>query len=109
MSFVAKPFTDGELPIVQGTIYAVPFGIVSYVKHIFLFNKNAATQTIDVYLNTSGSVARRWRRLVLTQNQSADMLKNGEALQLVSGNTIEAVTTTAAAVDYIVSGVEETP
>lgn len=106
MPFAARPLARGQLPIVQGSIYTVPFGVTSYVKQVFLFNGNTVAQTIDLWLNTGGT-ALRWRRLVLQQNEAADVLEHGESVQLESSDSIEAVTTTAAAVDYTITGVEE--
>jgi hypothetical protein len=73
-----------------------------------MFNTNAATQTIDVWLRRSGGSARRIHRAVIAQNESVEFLDQGETIELSAGDTIEAQTTTASAVDYIVTGVEET-
>ena len=109
MSFQAKPLADGVLPIVQGAIYAVPIGVAaSYIKQLLLFNENAATQTIDLYLTTLSGTPRRWARVILEQNQRAVMLEHGETITLEAQQSIEAVTTTAAAVSYTITGVEET-
>lgn len=107
MAFSAQALADGQLPDVQGAIYTVPFSATAYVKQLLLFNANAATQTIDLWLNTSGT-PRRWHRVVLEENEAAPLLDHGESLQLESGSSIEAVTTTAAAVDFTITGVVET-
>lgn len=109
MTFTATPLADGQLPIVQAPIYTVTFGRTAYVKQVLLFNENAVAQTILLYLTTLSGIPRPWRRLVLAQNQSAVLLENGETIQLGSGQSIEAVTTTAAAVAYTITGVEEAP
>ena len=107
MPFSGKALADGTLPTSQTAIYTVPAATVTYVKSLSLFNDNAAQQTIVLYLNVSGS-ARKWRRYVLAQNESAEVLEGGETVILNTGDTIEAVTTTAAAVPYVITGVEET-
>lgn len=107
MTFTARPLAQGQLPSSVDAIYTVPGEVAAYVKQVFLFNGNAATQTIDLWLNTGG-VSLHWRRLVLEQNESADVLEHGESLQLESSDSIEAVTPTAASVDYTITGVEET-
>jgi hypothetical protein len=107
MPFSARVLADGQLPDAQAAIYTVPFGAAAYVKQLLLFNTNAAAQTIDVWLNTSGT-PRQWHRLVLQENEAAPLLEHGESLQLESGDTVEAVTTTAGAVDFTITGVEET-
>jgi hypothetical protein len=107
MPFFAAPLADGQLPNAQAAIYTVPGGVTAYVKQVLFFNTNAATQTIDVWIDTSGT-PRQWRRFELAQNQSASLLSEGESLQLVAGCSIQAVTTTASAVDYTITGVIET-
>lgn len=108
MAFIAKTLADGQLAITQTVLYTVPALTTCYVKRFSIFNTNAAEQTVEVWINPSGSAARRWRRYVLAQNESADMLDDSDALLLPPGAKIEARTTTASAVDYFVMGVEET-
>lgn len=105
--FTAQVLADGQLPDTQGAIYTVPFGVTAYVKQLLLFNTSASPQTIEIAINASGT-PRKWRRLVLNENESATVLEHGEALQLSNGQSIEAVSTDDAAVDYTIMGVTET-
>lgn len=107
MAFTTAVLADGQLPTTQGAILTGAAATVTYVKRISIFNTNAASQTIDVWLNVSGT-PRRWRRYVLDQNESAELLEHGDAIVLEASDTIEAVTTTASAVDYYICGVKET-
>lgn len=107
MPFQAKVLADGNLPIAQGAIYTVLFGVTAYVKQLLLFNSNAADQTIQLWLVTTSATPRPWRRLVLAQNQSAVVLEHGEAVTLEASHSIQAQTTTADAVSYTITGVEE--
>jgi hypothetical protein len=106
-TFNAKVLGDGFLAAARAAIYTVPAATVAYVKQLYLFNENAATQTVELWLNTNGT-ARKWKRLSLPQNYSADILEEGESIQLQAGDTVEAATTTAAAVPFTITGVEET-
>lgn len=106
-TFTGKVMGEGQLPNTKGTLYTVPASTVAFVKRITLFNTNAAQQTINVYLNPGGT-SRQWRKYVLEQYESAEVLEAGDAVILEAGDLIEADTTTAAAVDYVISGVEET-
>lgn len=106
-NFVARPMSDGVLGVAQAALYTVPDGTTAYVKQIFLHNVSATKQVIDLWLKANAT-ARKWRRLELEQNESADLLEDGEALQLEQGDTIEALTTTAAVVSFTITGVEET-
>jgi hypothetical protein len=107
-TFTPLPLMVGQLPTSQGNIAVCPSGTNYYVKQIFLFNKNVATQTIFLYLLPSGGVAGTWHRLVLAQNESAHVLEDGESVTLTAGDAIQSVTTTGSAVDYTITGVQET-
>ena len=108
MPFEAKPLADGQLATSPTAIYTVPGGaLCAYVKRIALYNTNAAEQTVLVSVNMTGT-SRRWRRYVLAQNESVDLLDHGDVLHLGPADTLIASTTTAAAVDFFVTGIEET-
>lgn len=103
-TFVAKAIADGQLPTTKGTLFAIPALTWAYVKNITVFNTNAATQTVLLYLNTTGT-SRRIARFVLAQNEWAEYTQPRE---LEAGDLIEGETTTASAVDYTIDGVLET-
>lgn len=103
--FVAKPLADGQLPSSKGTLYTVPALTVAYVKQMRIFNTNASSQTVIVFLNVSGT-SRRVGQFVLAQNESADVFS--DAVQLSAADLVEGQSTNAAAVDYVLYGVEET-
>ena len=107
-TFTGKSIADGQVGIAQAPIYTVPGGVVAFLKQIHFYNLNVAVQTLDVWIKRSGGTARKQHRIVLAQNESANYLEEGDTLELSAGDTVEAVTTTAAAVDYTVLGVEET-
>lgn len=106
MAFTAKLLAEGQLPTVKGTIYTVPASTKAYIKFFSLYNGNAAAQTVVLYVKRATS--RVLNRVVLLQNESARIIEIGEALNLEAGDVIEGMTTTAAAVDYVISGAEET-
>lgn len=107
-TFTGKVLADGQLATTKTQLYTAPADTVAYVKRMSIFNTNAAQQTIVVYINASGT-SRKWRRYVLEQNESADLLDAGDSLILEAADKIEAETTTATAVDFFIMGVEETP
>lgn len=106
-TFAGKVLADGQLATAKTQLYTAGAGVTAFVKRMSIFNTNAAQQTILVYINASGT-SRKWRRYVLEQNESADLLDAGDALILEAGDKIEAETTTSTAVDYFIMGVEET-
>lgn len=105
-TFQGKPLAQGEVQTAQAALFAATAARCTYVKGFSLYNKNAATQTIAVYLKVAG-VVRKFRTFVLLQDESADVLSNGSTWELATGDEIQAVTTTAAAVDFTITGVEE--
>lgn len=100
------PLADGQLPDSQGAIYTSPAGTKSLVRKFTLANTNATAQTIDLYIDVSGT-PRFIRRIELLQYESVDVLTDDEEIVLDGGDAIEAVTTTAAAVDYYLGGATE--
>ncbi len=104
MAFTANSLADGQLATSAGTLYTAT-AVKAYLKNLFLFNTNAAEQTVELYLKRSGGTSRLWKRYVLAQYESADVLD--KELLLGSGDLIEGLTTTATAVNYYVAGVTE--
>lgn len=108
MPFTAKVLGDGQLPAAIGTLYTVPALTRTYVKIFQLYNTDTADRLATVYVNVSGT-RRAWHPALLQANGgSADILENGESLQLEAGDLIEGVAAAAGVVDYFITGVEET-
>jgi hypothetical protein len=104
------PFDDGQLPSSEGTIFTVPQRVRTNQEFtsrgVFLFNTNAAEQTIDIFVKRHlTGTTRQIRRIVLKQNESATLLTPDEPIWLQENDTIRASTTTASAVDYSIVGV----
>lgn len=107
MAIAPKVLGSGQLPTSKGTLYTVPGSTSAYVKFLRVHNTNAATQTVIIYANTAGT-SRIIGRAVLAQNETAEVIDSGAALTLETGDLIEGVTTTSSAVDYVITGAEET-
>jgi hypothetical protein len=106
MAFAPKAIADGELPTTLSVLFTATANIGTYVKELTLFNNNAVNQVIELFVNRQG-VDRSWRRLEIELNEQGDALTDGETMLLEVGDTISGRTTTASAVDFIISGVEE--
>lgn len=107
-TFTGKSIADGQVSNAKAAIYTVGAATVGFVKQVTFYNTNAAVQTLEVWIKRSGGTSRQRRRFTLAQDESVDLLDDGESIELSTGDAIEARTTTAAAVDYMVLGVEET-
>lgn len=112
-TFAPEGLADGELPTVQTPIFTASADVGTYVKKFSLFNKNAATQTVLLYItraaaNGGSGVPRVWKRYELDEFDSAEVIDESVvSIRLLPGDAIEAVTTTANAVDYDIDGVTE--
>jgi hypothetical protein len=107
MAFTPKALADGQVAASSTAIFTATAGVATYIKSLTLYNTDAVVQTVRLYLNRTGS-ARSWRRFVLAQHESVDVMSGAESILLESGDIILAETTTAAVVDYTLSGIEET-
>lgn len=105
MAFVnAQALAEGFIASSQGAILG-PVTAVTIIPEggIQMHNINAAIQTVILYIKRDGT-ARPIGRAVLEQNWSA--VSDGKMV-LESGDSLEAVTTTASAVHFAISGGEE--
>ncbi len=100
----AKVLADGQLPSSKGTIYTVPASTSAYVRCVRMHNTNTTDETINVYLKP-GSTSRQVGRWTLATRETLEV---DLALTLEAGDLIEADTTTASKVDYVITGAEET-
>lgn len=103
MAATPKVLAEGQLPNAKGTLYTAPAG-GALVKFYRCHNTNVAAQTIKLYVNASGT-SREIDRATLAQYETG-MEPTGMNLSLESGDLIEGETTTAAAVNYLITGVE---
>lgn len=100
----AQALAEGFIPSAQAAILAaVTVTTIIPEGGIALHNINAASQTVLLYIKRDGT-ARPLGRAVLEQNYSA---LSESVITLESGDSLEAVTTTASAVHFAISGGEE--
>ena len=104
MPFDAKPLADGQLGTAKGTLYTVPEARAAYVRTITLYNSNAIAQVVKLYLKP-GATSRVFYYGTLAQYTHIHLTL---PITLSEGDLIEGETTTAAAVDYVITGAEET-
>lgn len=107
MAITGKSLADGQVASTKGTIYTCPAATVTYVKWLSVHNTNTTAEDVIVYVKRSGSTSRVIYRASLSQNETAYPVDKDAGLVLSTGDVIEAVTTTAAKVDYLIAGAEE--
>lgn len=111
MSGTFTPFApqNGQLPSSQGPIATCPNGTNYYLKQFWLFNSGVAVETIQIWLQPNGGTARHFGpQIQLAPNESAQILEDGESITLTALDAVLAATTNASAVDYTITGVQET-
>src|SRR3990167_7196303 len=99
-----KVLADGQLPSSQTTLYTVPASTSVYVSMINIVNTNASPQSVDFWINASGSARRLFHVDGLAQYERIEF---EAGLILETGDIIQAQTNTASAVDYVITGVTE--
>jgi len=104
MSMTGKLLADGQVANSEGAIYTVPASSIAYIKSVSFHNTNAATQTLILYVRNGAGSSRVVARWSLLQDETG--FYNG-SIALEDGDTLRAVTTTASAVDYVITGVLE--
>jgi hypothetical protein len=108
-TFTAKILAQGQLPNAKGTLYTVPALNKTYVKFINAFNPSAGVETIFFYVKKLSGSSRIIGTGTLDINEQHRVIEKDETLNLGAGDIIEGQTTTAAKVDYTITGVEEAP
>jgi len=99
-----KLLADGQVANTEGAIYTVPASSIAYIKSVSFHNTNVATQTLILYVRNGAGSSRVVARWSLLQDETG--FYNG-SIALEDGDTLRAVTTTASAVDYVITGVLE--
>ncbi len=100
---------DGQVEITKATIFEIGESSVlritsAVVDKITLFNTDPLAQTAVLFVKKRFGVSRQIRQFILQQNEGGEYLEPGEKLTLDIGDVIEANTTTASAVDFVIFG-----
>lgn len=106
MAIAPKVLAEGQLPNSKTTLYTVPGATTAYVRFINANNTGATEEVVQFFVRP-GAASRRLGRYSLLANETARVLGQGEVITLEAGDLIEGQTTTAATVDYVITGAEE--
>lgn len=98
---------EGQLSDTQTTIYEVGAGIESSeIEKITFFNPSSESEIARLFVKARFGGARELRQFTLRATDGGEYLEPGEFLQLGNRDSLEAFTTTAATVDFVVFGEE---
>lgn len=107
----AKALADGQLGAAKATIYTAPATagtkIVIPIGGLVLVNTGAAARTVNLYTNRAGTSRRFVAKDYTLQAGNDGFLRNDAIIVLESSDLIEGDASTAAEVDYTISGYEE--
>ena len=105
MTVAIKSLADGQLPNSKGTLYTVPAATQTIINRITLVNTNSSGETVNLYFKASGGTSRRIIPKNYTLAVDALFIMD-DAITMEAADVIEGDTTTAAKVDFVVSGME---
>src|SRR4030067_916691 len=103
MATTPKILPNGQVAATKTTLYTVPGATQAIVRTVGLTHVANGAQTVILYVKKSGGTSRAFSRAVLDTNEFAHEEDIGT---LDAGDELEAETTNAASVDYVVMGVE---
>jgi hypothetical protein len=107
MAFIAKSIASGFVTTSNAPLYTST-GVKTILKSFSLHNLNATPQTCEVFITRNGLTQRKkYTFSAFNQNQTIDVLSDGETWSLSSGDSIDAITTTASAVEFVMTGATE--
>ena len=92
------------------TVFTPRRGAPAEIRFCACYNTSAVTtQTVEARVSLvdgSGTVQRQFARASVAPNGSVRFLEGGEVLYLTMNQSLQIQTTTAAVLDYVISGLE---
>ena len=105
MTVEIKSLADGQLADATATIYTTPAATQTIINRITLVNTNSSGESVNLYFKASGGTSRRITPKNYTLAVDALFIMD-DAITMEAADVIEGDTTTAAKVDFVVSGME---
>ena len=100
--YTAKTFAHGQLPDAAAALYTSPTGKTAYIKNLILSNTSASAVVVTIW-KTIGTDHRRIIKKSIAAGESLALT----GYVLTESEAIRGEATTAAVVDYIIDGVEQ--
>ena len=100
---------NGQVTTTKATIFKMADTDVlntekASIEKVTFFNENAVEQTAILFVKERFGSSRKIRQFKLLQNEGGEYLEPGDDLPLEIGDSLEAETTTASAVNFVVFG-----
>lgn len=101
MALISRSLADGTLSSSQAQMYKVPQGKKTAVSSLLLYNPNATSETIGIYVRRGNGTIRQVRRIVLGAYES---YKFDNTIMLSSEDALYGDTTSSC--NYVLGGGE---
>jgi len=95
---------DGTVAAAKGAIYTVPLSSSAKVSWLSLHNATGGNEVVILYIRRRGTSRRFHQVTVDSSGGSARIVDELEQLPLSGGDSIEAQSSNAGAVEYVVGG-----
>jgi len=103
MTFAVTTFADGQLPSSAGTLWTVPAATSDYVKSVSFSNVSAGSVDMTLWVRIGAN-----DRQILKATLAAGETIYASDILLPTGESLKAVASAGAAIDYVAKGVRET-
>lgn len=105
-----KVLACGTAPNAIATVYTVPLRTQTEISSLWVHNYNAGAQTLDLTVRFNGGTGYLVRRISLNGNSSNNVNVDLSASRIMLGSQWELRLTAsaAAAIDYLITGIEWT-
>jgi hypothetical protein len=107
MAIEIKSLSSGQLAGAKATIYTCPALTTAIVRLVTYVNTGAAANTVNLYFKESAGTSRR----IIPEDMSLSAgfsMEEANVITMSAGDELEGDSSTAAEVDYYISGVEKT-
>ena len=106
MTVTIKSLGDGQLATSKGTLYTAPASTQTIITTITLSNTSGGAVNVNLYFKASGGTSRGIIPADL-EVSAKGLVVMDDVQTLEAADTIEGDASSAATVDYTISGVEE--
>ena len=100
---------SGQVAATKSTIFEVADADIlkttkADIEKVSLFNTGSGEQTTTLFVTEKNGSSRQLRQFKLKENESGEYIEPGDSLPMEHGDILQAQTSAAGLVDYVVIG-----
>ena len=100
---------SGQVAATKSTIFEVTDADIldtteALILKVSIFNTGSSEQTTTLFVKEKNSTSRQLRQFKLKENESGEYIEPGDSLPMDHGDVLQAQTSAAGLVDYVVIG-----